>query len=106
MRLRETMRAKQAPDVYDGETCDQHRPQWVGSAAGDKDGDGPIGGTLELAARIFPPGTQVTVSEPQCPNCHETPHNMGDVPDGSGWKTLWKCGCDFDWHEWANDEFS
>lgn len=109
MRLRETMRARHAPDVYVGPNCDRHESRWMGSAEGDMDGDGPVGreGTLMLSARTFPPGTVVTVSMPECPNCHETPHDMGDLPDGKGgWFTKWKCGCDFDWHEWASEEFS
>lgn len=91
------MRATQAPDVYCGETCDQHEPRWVGSAAGDKDGDGPIGATLTLAASTFPPGTRVLVEEPECPQCRTIPHLMGDQ---------WKCECAFDWKSFAEDHFS
>lgn len=102
MDYRETMRAEQAPDIYDGPDCDQHRPQWVGSADGDKDGDGPIGETIELAANTFPPGTKVTISEPSCPHCEEGPTFSadGDLPG------KWKCGCDFDWRAWAEEQYS
>lgn len=102
MEFRETMRAQQAPDVYDGPECNQHRPRWIGAAEGDKDGDGPIGETLELAAKTFPPGTKVSVSEPVCPRCHEVPALM-NLPGQSG---QWECGCDFDWKNWAEEEFS
>lgn len=92
MKYRETMSAVQAPDVYDGPNCNRHRPQWVGSA------DGEIGQTLKLSARTFPPGTQVVVSEPCCPHCDEVP----------SWypRKGWRCGCDFDWKAFAEDEFS
>lgn len=100
MKLHETMRATMSPDVYDGPNCDQHLPQWIGSAEGDMDGDGPVGvdGALSLSAHTFPPGTVVTVQEPRCPECDEIPS-----PGQSG---NWECGCAFDWHEWASEEFS
>ena len=91
------MRAIQAPDVYAGEACDQHAAQWVGSADGDKDGDGPIGETLNLAAVTFPPGTVVTVAEPECPQCNIIPSWVGD---------RWECECDLDWRAFAEDQFS
>lgn len=95
-RTRETMCAVQAPDVYAGENCDQHRPRWVGSGEGDKDGDTEIGGTLSLAASTFPPGTIVTVAEPECPHCHMVPSQRGDG---------WQCECDFDWRAFTEDHF-
>jgi len=106
MERRETMRARQEPDVYDGPECDEHRSQWNGSSALDKDGSGIIGDMLELRAETFPPGTQVIVREPVCPDC-------GSVPQGifhdNELKPLdrpkWECECDFDWHEWAAKEF-
>lgn len=47
MEYRETMRAKQSPDVYAGPDFDQHLPQWVGSADGDKDGDAGADGVRD-----------------------------------------------------------
>lgn len=94
---RETMRAKQAPDVYAGKGCDQHRPRWVGCAEGDKDGDGDIGATVKLAAVTFPPGTVLIIKEPTCPNC-------GSVPSHADGR--WQCDCDFDWRAWASVQFS
>ena len=93
----ETMRAVQSPDIYSGETCDQHKPRWLGSADGDKEGDTPIGDEITLGARTFPPGTVVIVKEPVCPECGEVP-SEADVG--------WECGCDFDWHAWTEDQFS
>lgn len=102
MKFRETMRAEMAPDVYAGKTCDQHKPRWVASADGDKDGWEPVGQLLELSAHTFPPGTKISVMEPCCPNCQEVPSLM-DMPGQSG---KWECGCDFDWQEFANNEYS
>lgn len=95
---RETMRARQAPYVYAGKKCDQHRPRWVGCAEGDKDGDGDIGATIKLAAKTFPPGTVMRIEEPLCPKCRSVPYDMGNG--------RWECDCDFDWREWASCEFS
>lgn len=96
---RETMRATQAPDVYGGKNCDQHEPRWIGSADGDKDGDGPVGveGVLKLDATTFPPGTKVTVHEPECPQCHTVPSWTGN---------RWECECNFDWHAFAENRFA
>lgn len=98
MEYRETMRAKQSPDVYAGPECDQHLPQWVGSAVGDKDVDGEIGPALQLEASTFPPGTIVTIKEPVCPHCRSVP-----MRDGSD---RWSCDRDFDWRAWAEETFS
>lgn len=100
MKYRETMRAEHAPDVYGGPACDQHLPRWVGSAEGDRDGPGPIGEELVFDAKVFPPGTLVKVFEPVCPHCHEVPVLMPELSSG------WKCGCDFNWKDWADDRFS
>lgn len=100
MDYHETMRVVQSPDIYDGPSCDQHSPRWVGSADGDMDGDGPIGSTFKLAAKQFPPGTKVLVYEPECPMCGCVPsllHRNG--------KDVWACECDFNWKEWAEAEF-
>ncbi|KRS15634.1 hypothetical protein [Roseovarius indicus] len=98
-KTRETMRVVQAPNVYAGETCDQHEPRWIGSAEGDKDGAGPVGleDALMLSATTFPPGTIVTIHEPECPQCHTVPTWMGG---------RWECECDLDWRGFAEDHFS
>lgn len=109
MEFREIMRATQAPDVYAGEACNSIEPRWIGSADGDKDGDGPVGrdGVISLAARTFPPGTVISIQSPECPECGEVPSDMGDLPDGKGgWYTSWKCGCAFDWRAFTLDTFS
>ena len=97
-----TMRAEQAPDVYGGESGDQIIPRWSGSAAGDKDGDGPIGDTITLVAKHFPPGTKVTVSVPECPECREPADFAIDPQAGM----MGACSCGFDWNEWARETFS
>lgn len=84
-RYREIMRAEQSPDMYAGENCDEMRSRWVGSADGDKDGDGEIGPEIVLDAGTFPPGTRVRVEMPECPQCR-TPREL--------------CDCGFDWASW------
>lgn len=90
------MRAEHQPDVYDESG---HRPVWIASAAGDKDGEGEVGGELRLCAATFPPGTKVIVLEPICPLCGETPFEAHGI---------WKCSdpCEFDWREHAEARFS
>lgn len=98
MRYIETMWAEQAPDVYDGPNCDQQRPDWRGSAMGDKDGtQESIGNLIELKADTFPAGTKVVISVPICPECEES----SDLANKDG-----KCDCGFDWKEWAGAEYS
>jgi hypothetical protein len=99
MEYRETMEAMQKPDVFDGPNHDQHRPQWVGETEGGRDGSEAIEGNIELAPHTFPPGTKVSICEPVCPDCDE-------VPTLSGQSGEWKCGCDFDWKQWAEEQFS
>lgn len=103
---RETMRAIQSPDVYAGQNCDSHEPRWVGSADGDKEGAGPLSGTLSFDASAFPPGTKIVIFEPKCPRCGETPYDYGDSRYGEVWERTWRCACDFDWREWSTTEFA
>jgi hypothetical protein len=105
MDHQETMSAEQAPDIYDGPSCDGIRPRWI---SGSRCGDEEVGtdGVLSLRARTFPPGTQVKVMEPVCPECGETPVDAGDLPDDNGgWFTHWRCGCDFDWRAFALEHY-
>jgi hypothetical protein len=106
MNFRETMTAQQAPDLYSGPNSDQSEPRWRTSTECDK-GDGEELDTLKLAARTFPPGTKVSISEPECPNCGSVPTDLGDLPDEKGgWFTSWRCECDFDWRAWTANEFA
>jgi len=113
MELRETMWAEMKPDVYSGDSCEQHRPNWYSYADGDKQG-GDDGNELSLNAEAFPPGTKIVVSEPVCPSCGETPGRsfepeeiMPEHGDGKPFKEfLWRCGCDYDWRGLASNEYS
>ncbi|MCB1349818.1 MAG: hypothetical protein KDK11_14715 [Maritimibacter sp.] len=104
VKRRETMRAEMAPDVYSGPDCDRHDPRWIGSAEGDMDGDGEvgIGGNVTLSAMVFPPGTTIVVSEPECPVCGSVPHLMSDWPE----EQVWKCDCEFDWRAFTEELYS
>ena len=98
LKYREVMWAEQAPDVYDGPNCDQHRPDWRTNEDGSGEVDTGGQDILELAASTFPAGTKVVISVPLCPTCGDSAdlgHHMGG-----------KCDCGFDWKAWANDEYS
>jgi len=100
----ETMTATMKPDMYDGPECDQMEPRWWTYCSGDKEG-GFEHEPLTLDAKMFPPGTVVTVQEPVCPKCEETRE-----PNYSKGKYLPgfvpKCRCGFDWESWVANEFS
>lgn len=101
MNYRETMRAEMQPDMYDGPKCDQMRPRWYAGAEGDM-GDGDHIDVLTLAAATFPPGTKVTVSVPECPNCTVPADINFDPATGK----TGPCQCGFDWATWAADQYS
>lgn len=104
IKCRDTMTATMDPDMYDGPECDQMRPRWRCYADGDKDSvhqEEP----LTLDAKLFPPGTRVTVEEPVCPSCDETREpNYKDGKYLPGFVA--KCRCGFDWEAWVANEFS
>lgn len=93
------MRAEQKPDVYAGRHCNTHKPRWIGSGDGDKDGDTDVGdrkGRILLDPNTFPAGTKIVISVPLCPTC-------GDDADSAYLK---KCSCGFDWKQWADNEYA
>ena len=100
--MRETMQAVMRPDCHSGETCDQLRPRWFGSADGDKDGDGEIGETVNLSAATFPPGTVLKILVPECPACGDLPCAGPDLGSGAGYRVP-DCECGFSWDSWARD---
>ena len=82
---------QQSPDIYSG---DCHSPRWIGACDGDMDGPGDCGdpdGNIVFPCHVFPAGTVITVSVPVCPECDSDAE---------------LCCCGFDWHEWAEVEFS
>lgn len=95
----EVMWAEQAPDIYDGPRCDQHRPDWRTSELDCK--SMPEGGNdlLELKADNWPAGTKIVISVPICPDC-------GESAELGGLAASKKCDCGFDWKEWAENEYS
>lgn len=101
---RETLRAEMQPDMYDGPECDQMAPRWWTYGADDKEG-GFEHEPLTLDAKLFPPGTIISVKEPVCPTCKEAREpiykNGKYLP---GFKS--KCRCGFDWDAWTGDEYS
>lgn len=92
----EVMWAEQAPDVYDGPNCDQHRPDWRTNELGSKSPDEGGMDVLTLKAEHFPAGTKIVISVPQCPECGDDAQSQHDG----------KCVCGFDWKGWTNDQYS
>lgn len=77
-------------NCYKGENCDEHENYWNSFWEGDKqddDHEDPI----VLDAKTLPPGTKVTIEFPLCPKCYMSQEC---------------CNCGFDWHNWAEEEFS
>ena len=72
---------------------------WNAWGEGDKDGPGPVGDVLELAASTFPPGSRLYVYVPTCPECY-----MGAPAPIDGYECYGGCG--FDWKEWAANEYA
>lgn len=94
MEFQEIMHAEMKPDVYGGEKCDQVVPRWEVYGEGDMDLDF-LSEPIKLDFKHFPPGTTVIVSVPCCPKC-------GQIVE------LCKSddGCEFDWDEWVQNEYS
>lgn len=112
MATTETMWAEMKPNTYSGDSCEEHKPGWYAFAAGDRESEEGLE-TLDLHAATFPPGTKVVVMEPVCPNCGEVPGRSIEPVEITGKESgdkfkefTWSCGCDFNWREWANREYS
>ena len=102
--LRETMWAEMKPYCYGVVRCDRIVPQWDAYADGDMESDDGLK-VLRLAARTFPPGTRVVISEPCCPNCGEVRSAIYPPPK-RGPLFPPKCDCGFDWEAWTVDRYS
>jgi hypothetical protein len=92
------------PHMYDGESCDLHRPRWMTSYP--KHGKEEDGETLEinLPAHRVPPGTRIAILIPCCPICGD-PADINEP--GEDEKRLWpNCNCGFDWNKWAEGQYS
>ena len=93
-----TMWAEMKPDVYGGKNADEHIPRWEAFCLGDR-GSELSSADLILDPKLFPPGTKIEISEPICPKCGEVYQNCMS----RGYN---KDECDFDWKEWAEDQYS
>ena len=94
--------AEMHPDVYGGESYEEHIPEWYAWGEGDKDGPGPVGDILQFDAKQWPAGTKLTIEIPCCPECEfpATYHIPLEQEDA-------KCiECGFDWREWTADRYS
>jgi hypothetical protein len=108
---------RQEPDCYDGKECNGHRPRWMTSYP--KEGDEEDGETLklEMDARLWPPGTRVTIEVPACPKCGEPSDFAAKTrlrKDSEGvYQSVeirhrkWpNCRCGFSWRKWVEENFS
>jgi hypothetical protein len=57
--------------------------------------DSDFSDTIELMAEHFPPGTKITIEEPECPKCHQV---VGLCRQDEM--------CDFDWDQWVLEQYS
>lgn len=93
----ETAWFEMRPNIYGGKNCDEHVPQWNGYVAGDKQDD-TCKDPLIFDPKDYPPGTKIIVSEPVCPKCDEVYENC--MVRGE------EAACNFDWTNWAEDQFN
>jgi len=94
-------------DVYCGKGCDESEPRWHTFAEGDMDSDTSTD-PIKLDATYFPPGTKVSVSIPECPDC-QLPRMTFASHKEDGSVTISheeKCDCGFDWVAWEQNEYS
>lgn len=92
MEYSEVMTSTLGLDCYTGETCDQHKKQWIDHC---RDGDIPIDGDrLSISMDGFPCGTKVVILEPKCPNCSQPRSVCAPCDEG------------FDWDAWDEAEYS
>jgi hypothetical protein len=99
------MAAEMKPDCYGGKTCDKIVPRWWSYANGDMQDDYDYA-PLNLDARLFPPGTKISISEPVCPDCGETRSPEYPPPDKDQPLYAGQCDCGFDWDQWVLDQYS
>ena len=98
--MRETLTATLDPDCYGAPDCDEIVHRWRTYGEGDKDSDYSHE-ALTLDPKRFPPGTVVTVQEPECPKC-------GEVWDFDSLHGCFvnECRCGFDWIAWTQDKYA
>ena len=103
MRTTESLTAVLEPDCYGGSSCDEIIHRWKCHADGDRESD--YEKILTIDARIFPPGTMISVCEPICPRCEERRYPREDsTEEGPFFSRL--CPCGFDWNGWVKNEYS
>jgi|GEM_PF-3542796 len=94
--------AEMKPYLYDGDKCDQVKPQWDSYMDGDMSGESGIE-IINYPAVAYPPGTKITISVPCCPKCSEP---SGINSDASGKYEISDCTCGFSWKDWTDKQYS
>lgn len=107
----ETIWAEVKVDCYNGEECRNHRNVFDIHSQGDMDSDEIE--VITFDASQFPPGTKLVISEPACPECQEIPtrsrekEHVDTSEDGVKIHDyIWRCGCDFNWRDFAENQYS
>lgn len=77
-------------DCYGGESCEEISHYWNVYCADDKQDDSSKE-PIVLDPKLFPPGTKITVTMPDCPDCD---------------MIVELCDCGFDWKEWVLNKYS
>ena len=95
--------AEMHPDLYDGESCDQVKPQWNSSMEGDKNSEEGIE-VIDYPALAYPPGTKITISIPCCPKCGN-PADSNSIMPGERYE-ISDCDCGFNWNNWTDEQYS
>lgn len=91
-----TMWAAMEPNVYAGESCDEHAPRWHAHAEGNRESEHLS--IITLDSKTFPAGTKVSIEVPCCPEC-------GISADFAHAQNTQLCECGFDWKAWAEDQY-
>lgn len=92
-------------DCYAGDNADEVYRYWETYSVDDKDSDISDKEVLELSLKYFPPGTQIIIMEPYCPECDLPRYGTLSVKTGQT-EYHKKCPCGFNWEEWELNEYS
>jgi len=108
MKFHPTMTAEVKVDCYAGETCDQHRKYFDMYCDGDMDGGECAEKEIVINLEHLPPGALITVKYPRCPSCGQPREDSMNFVEGvykiTGHPDT--CDCGFDWHKWADEQYS
>jgi len=106
MRHSPIMTAKVKVDFYAGEKCDEQRKFFNIYCAGDKQDDDCHDEQLIVRLSELPPGAQVLVEYPCCPDCGWPREDVFEQGKGTIIGHAEKCHCGFDWLKWVETQYA